>query len=435
LEIEEPFVKNLLYIVFTGLSLILQTTTTQAETFQYQRSIYRPTGSKGFGISLADFGGNLLIGDVYGDIYQPNSGNAFLYDVSTGQKIRQFVNPSFQPGDLFGREVGVVGNNVLVGAPGGTYSPGGTVYIFNGQTGQFLRSVSNPAGAVNDRFGYALGAIGNNIIVGTPELRTGTEYNGSGRVYLMNGTSGAVVRTINNPELNPGPYNEDSFGYDVASYGNNVIVGALYDEDGGKVWQINSQDGSITRRFDNPDGSLGSGNLPQFGASVDVLGDYLLVGANQSSANGILGSGAAYLFDLTTGDLLHRFFDPVPHTLDNFGISVELVDGYAIVGAHNDNDGGKNGSVFVFDVDSGDLVQTIKSPLATSDFFGGEISRVGNNMLAVGDEKYSGVIHIYSVPEPGSLILCLSGIALVLSWLGARWKHRFDQGQSSRNCL
>jgi hypothetical protein len=405
--------KNLIRIAFIGVSLIHQTVATGANVFTYERTVYNPGTIQSFGISLADAGGNLLIGNVYGDVYQASTGTAFLFNARTGQQIRQLVNPSPIAGDLFGRAVGVQGNNLLVGAPGTAGKPGGAVFEYDGQTGQFLRSISNPAGAVNDRFGWALTAIGDNIIVGTPELRTGTQYNGPGRVYVVDGTSGGLVRTINNPHVNPSPSNEDSFGQDVAPYGNDILVGALYDDNGGKVFQVNSQDGSFVRTFDNPDGSLGNGNRPQFGVAIDVLGDYLLVGANQSSASGVNATGAAYLFDLRTGGLVHRFFDPTSQVLGNFGISVALLDDYAIVAAPYDDNEGTNGSVYVFDIDSGSLLQTIKTPLGWSTRFGLEVERVGTDLLAITDTANAGRVHIYSIPEPSASVLCLTAMAML----------------------
>jgi hypothetical protein len=221
-------------------------------------------------------------------------------------------------------------------------------------------------------------------------------------------------RTIMNPEPGTQPFDEESFGNDVAVIANDLYVGALYDNDGGKVWHIAADSGATRTQYSNPHGSLGNGGRPQFGVSLDVAGDYLLVGANQSSASGTNASGAAYLFDRSNGNLLHTFFDPVPGVLDNFGIDVSLVRDFVVVGAHSD--GGGKGAVFVFDVNSGLHVQTIETPETSSTFFGLKVQRIGQNWLAVSETTERGKVHIYSlVPEPTSCTILMTTVLVLLS--------------------
>jgi hypothetical protein len=282
-------------------------------------------------------------------------------------------------------------------------------------SGDLLRTYTGAE--FGDRFGWALASNDDLLFVGAPESRVGTIYYGDGKVVVLNELGDRF--TINNPEPGAG-LSEEEFGKAVGIIGNDLYVGALHDNDGGKVWQFDGETGSIVGVYNSPHGTLGNGGRPQFGNSLDVNRDYLLVGANQSSASGVNASGTAYLFDRSSRDLIHTFFDPMPDVLDNFGVEVKLFGRYALVGAHADGDV-SSGSVFVFDIESGSLVQTIHSPSATPHFFGLEMVRVGHRNLAVWESTGDGIVQLYVlVPEPSSSVLCVLGALVVYSQVSPR---------------
>lgn len=395
-----------------AVALLLLPAANTAQPARYLRTI-SVLGTTQFGVDLAAFGDQLLVGATYGDIFEARSGRAFLVDPESGAVLREFVNPARHAGDFYGKAISRFGDYVAVGAPGGTAYPGGDVYVFDPATGNVVGSFAG--NEENDRFGWSLSSVGGKLYVGTPELRTGTQFNGQGRVHVINPSGDQLIVPNPAPVPNPNLFNDESFGYDLAARGNSAFVGALYDSDGGKVWEV-SDSGAVIRRYDNPDGPLGNGGRPQFGVAVDALGGYLLVGANQSSASpsGITATGAAYLFDNTTGRLLHKFFDPVLGVLDNFGYSVALFQNYAVIGAHNDDDGHSQGAAFIFDLNTGAHLQTIETPYLSSRFFGVTMSRIGNGLLAVGDATGTGYVHIYAIPEPNTVALALAGVLPLL---------------------
>ncbi len=72
----------------------------------------------------------------------------------------------------------------------------------------------------------------------------------------------------------------------------------------------------------------------------------------------------AYLFDMTTGDLLRTFDDPTVTTSDNFGISVAIDGDNVVIGAHGDNTRGNNvGQAHLFNATSGVLLHTFESQI------------------------------------------------------------------------
>jgi hypothetical protein len=369
--------------------------------FQYLRTI-ELSGESSVGRSLADFQGKLLIGA---------SNKAYLYDIQADAYLQSYdhAGGTFNSGNwLTGH-----GDKIAVGTSSGV----GFVQVFDAASGQLLQT--HNGSETGDRFGWSLASNGSNLFVGAPELRNGSTYYGQGKVVAIDSLGNR--RTILNPEPGTAPSSEESFGFDIGVIGNDLYVGALYDNDGGKVWRIAADTGAVLARYDNPHGSLGNGGWPQLGESLDVAGNYLLAGANQSSASGTSASGAAYLFDRTNGNLLRTFFDPVPGGLDNFGIDVALVRNYAVIGAHNDGDGKSNGAVFVFDTNTGLHVQTLETPAASSKFFGLTVQPIGENWLAVSETTGSGKVHIYSVPEPSTYALSMAAVVL---WLPAQRRLR-----------
>ena len=149
------------------------------------------------------------------------TGAVYLYDgvttanesISTyvyGQLIHVFADPNPEPGDEFGASLAVVGNELVVGAPGSSLSgPGdGVVYVFDANAesttfGDLLATLTIPdPDASNDaQFGAAVGATNTNIVVGAPGKDGGT-----GEVYEFEGDTtqsnfGDLLLDIPNPDF------------------------------------------------------------------------------------------------------------------------------------------------------------------------------------------------------------------------------------------
>ena len=99
-----------------------------------------PSAGDGFGESVAANYGDVAVGAPFAN----GTGEVYLYDgvttanesISTyayGQLITVFHDPNPEPGDEFGASLAVVGNELVVGAPGSSLSgPGdGVVYVFD----------------------------------------------------------------------------------------------------------------------------------------------------------------------------------------------------------------------------------------------------------------------------------------------------------------
>jgi outer membrane protein assembly factor BamB len=92
------------------------------------------------------------------------------------------------------------------------------------------------------------------------------------------------------------------------------------------------------------------------GWAVDVSGNLAIVGAPYYQG------GSAFIFDLTTGNLLHRLTasDPSPSAL--FGFSVAIDDGLAVVAS------GQKNAAYVFDSTTGQQLHKLMPTTGSSDF-------------------------------------------------------------------
>jgi len=185
--------------------------------------------SQGFGRAIAAVGDNLLVGDDLDDTKGPNAGAVHLLDGSTGELLRTFYNPMLGRGHGFGKAVAALGNNVLIAEK--SFKPsraeGGSVYLFDGVTGELLRTFQNPNPVVDDGFGQSVAVVGGNVLVGANHAHA----NGLnvGAAYLFDASNGELLHTF----LNPTPGWNDNFGVRVAALGNNILITAPLDDTAG----------------------------------------------------------------------------------------------------------------------------------------------------------------------------------------------------------
>ena len=89
----------------------------------------------------------------------------------------------------------------------------------------------------------------------------------------------------------------------------------------------------------------------QFGKSVAISGDYVVVGAYAEDEEGS-AAGAAYIFHRTgtnTWDAGVKIVATDPQAYDEFGKSVAISGNYAVVGAYGESAGGSYaGAAYIF---------------------------------------------------------------------------------------
>jgi hypothetical protein len=234
-------------------------------------------------------------------------------------------------------------------------------------------------GAAEDAFGWSVGTAGGIIVVGSPE----DDDNGpsSGSAYLFNATTGAQLTKIVPDDGESG----DQFGFSVAIDGGIVVVGAVADDDNGvgsgSAYVFDAATGAQLAKLVPDDGASGD----EFGFSVAIDGGIVIVGSKRDDDNG-MDSGAAYLFNAATGAQLHKLVPDDGTANDNFGGSVAIDGGVAAAGAHAKWNGPLflAGAAYLFDASTGDqLHKLLPDDAAVSDFFGSAID-IDDGIVLVG---------------------------------------------------
>ena len=170
----------------------------------------------------------------------------------------------------------------------------------------------------------------------------------------------------------------DFFGYSIAVSGNLAIVGSWLDDDigggAGAAYLFDTSTGEQIHKLVAQDGQT----TDNFGYSVAISGTTAIVGARHH--NGI--TGAAYIYDTTSGQQLFKLSPPT--SLDIiFGSSAAISGTTAIVGAWRDaHSGGRPGAAYVFDTTTGQqLFRLISSDAAPDDSFGWSVAISGTTAV------------------------------------------------------
>jgi hypothetical protein len=223
------------------------------------------------------------------------------------------------------------------------------------------------------------------------------------------------------------PATNDRFGVSVTTVGNNVLVGAYMDSTAasgaGAAYLFDGSTGALLHTFVDP----GRAADDNFGIAVAAVGNNCLVSAYHDDT-GATDSGVVYLFDGTTGALLQTFLNPTPAAGDWFGMSVAAVGNNVLVGAMNDDTSGTNvGAAYLFDGSTGKLLQTYLDPTpVTGEMLGATVAGLGNDVLVgawhgnAGGTDVGAVYLFQGVPEPATMAMLAVGAMVLLRRRGRR---------------
>ena len=367
---------------------------------------YGTGASDRFGFSC-DIDGNIAIVGAYteDDAGGSGSGKAYIFDVATGNLLHTLDNPNdygTTANDNFGASVAISGNYALVTASGedtATDFNSGIGYIFDVTTGNLLHTLDNPnpyGTATSDGIGGSAkqSAMSGNYAIISTYNEDDVSANRSGAAYIFDVTTGNLLHTLTNPN-DYGTKDEDRFGFSCDIDGNYAIVGAYYEDtatdiNSGVAYIFDVTTGNLLHTLDNPN-AYGTPLEDRLGYSVGISGNYAIASAYLEDDASGTNSGAAYIFDVTTGNLLHTLTNPNNYGTsenDTFGFITAISGNYALVGAHNEDDitSTSAGVVYVFDVATGNLLHTIENPNAygttASDNFGYHLA-AGNGYFIV----------------------------------------------------
>jgi WD40 repeat protein len=363
------------------------------------------TAGDGYGDSVAVSGNIVIIGANDDDDQGDMSGSAYLVDVATGDQLFKLTASDGAVSRQFGLSSDIDGNTAVVG----TLSAGG-VYVFDTTTGTQLRKiVASDGSGFDERFGYTVALSGSLVAVGAHfDSPSG---NRSGSAFLFDAQTGTQLHKF---IPNDGDA-LDEFGTSVAVDGNTVIVGAPWADPlanaSGAAYLFNATTGAQIAKLIPTDGTAND----RFGTSVDIHGNFAVVGAERAEFNG-RESGAAYVFDVSTGTQIRKLLrDPSDLAFD-FGYDSGIHGNLAVVGAFGDSTlGPQSGAAFIFDVTTGEQIAKllpdsgdIEGRFGTSVGISAESIIVGSDQSDIAGNVAGSAYLFAIVPEPGSTVLLLS---------------------------
>ena len=403
----------------------------------------------GFGISVAVDGNTAVVGAYKDDDDGANSGSVHVFTRSSSTApwswAAKLTADDASENDEFGISVAVHGDTIVVGAHQNDADEG-AAYVFtkvSGVWGQKAKLTASDAKA-DDAFGISVAVHDETVVVGAhlenandDDQVITDDVNDSGSAYVFTKPgSGGWADTTETAKLTASDAAEnDQFGISVAVHDETVVVGAhlenANDDDVDTADDV--ADSGAAYVFTKPESggwadatetakltAFGAAESDEFGISVTVHGDTVVVGAHKYDV-GVgtekANAGAAYVFIKPTGGPwadgteTAKLIASDAMRGDEFGIAVAVDDNEdtIVVGAYLDDDNGDNaGSAYVFTQDSNGWSQKTKltgPSRGKGDWLGYSVAVAGDTVLAGAYESN------ISGPDSGAVYL----------WVVAQW--------------
>ncbi len=272
----------------------------------------------------------------------------------------------------------------------------------------------------NAEFGSSVAISGDLALVGVPDYAP-----------MLSRTGAMFVFDISNPNdiiqiaklLPEDPQPGELFGTSVAIDGNIAVVGAPGGLNFDELPPIEVPSTVYVFDISNPNDIIQIAKLPQpkgfredFGASVAISGNAVLVGASrEDNENGFL-AGAAYLFDIRHPNQINpptRLLAEDGEEEDHFGTSVALHGNIALIGTPRDNNqnGLGAGSVYRFDVSNSNAITQTKLLAQggqSNEEFGSSIALNGKIALvgapaSPSEELTTGTAYVFDIRSPNNI--------------------------------
>ena len=245
-----------------------------------------------------------------------------------------------------------------------------------------------PVGSTVDSYGWSVATYGDTIIVGAPHDDDFGTFSGSAHVFVRSGDEWTHQAKL----LAPDGAAFGNFGHSVAIYGDNVVVGAWGDAGNGMasgsahVFVRSGGNWTQQAKLLAPDGA----QVDFFGYSVGIYQDTIVVGAGWDDDNGE-DSGSAHVYARSGDNWTHqaKLLAPDGVSGDLFGDCVAIYEDTVVLGAYLDDDkGGDSGSAYVFHWRG--ETWTYQAKLLAQD--GSELDSFGSSVAICGDSIVVGAI-------------------------------------------
>lgn len=311
--------------------------------------------------------------------------------------INQVVTGGSGPTNIFGYDVDMDGNYAVVTDPGYSelfFSRRGRATIYSrtntGTTWTELATIKNSNAVVNGNFGIAVAVHGDYVATAT---------NDSIYVFKRNFANVWVQQAA----LYPKNLSADSLGVSsIDIYGDYMVVGHGSRKvngvrSAGCVYffkKTNEKWAQVAVVY-SPNNGVGD----RFGCSVSIHGNFALIGSRGDYDSNHGGKAYAYINFLGNWNLQSTVNSADVQILDNYGCSVELRGEYAIIGASQiSSNGEQKGSAYIFKRTGADWIKQARIYSSDNQPHGvfGDAVRINNNYaLVFGDDLHEGAIYTF----------------------------------------
>ena len=327
-----------------------------------------------FGRSVAIDGDTIVVGAPFNDIGSHfDRGAAYVFVKPGGgwTSMTETAKLTASDGasqDQLGHSVAISGDTIVVGARyariGINFSQG-SAYVFEKPSGGWANTtqtakLTSSDGKMGDAFGWSVAISGDTIVAGAVTSENGNSYLGTAYVFVKPGAG--WVSAMETAKLTASDRaNADHFGESVAIDGDTIVVGARADDVGSNLDQgsayvfVKPGGGWITMTETAKLTASDGASFDEFGHSVTISGDTIVVGSVYDDIGDYFNQGSAYVFVKPGGDWANTnessklsASDGAPH--DNFGSSIAISNDTVVVGAKYDDFGSNfdQGSAYVF---------------------------------------------------------------------------------------
>ncbi|MEO1498247.1 MAG: PQQ-binding-like beta-propeller repeat protein [Planctomycetota bacterium] len=350
------------------------------------------------GIDGNDYGWSV---DVSGDraIASGITGGVYVFDVTTGQISNELERAG---GSLFGFSVAIDGDFAVVAA-----GQSNRAFVYDVNTGEQLYEI-NPTDNPNDYI-RSVDISDGIVALGVPTILGGNFNNRQyGGAFIYDALSGEQLHRRDGSRQ---AFKED-YGQLVAVDDGAVVVWAPGSGGTQGIDVIDAETGALRWVFDHTDTG---GDL--YIRDISIGDDYVVVGGNSFGPRVM---STAWVLDRDTGDLVNTIDILVPNENNGPGRQIDFSTDTVFVGAHGtflDGVGSRNGTVYAFDIQSGERLDTLINPerLANASF-GFSLAVDGSRLVVGAPGGFDGNGQAFAfdlIPEPGGLALLVLG--------GAAW--------------
>ena len=271
-----------------------------------------------------------------------NTGRAFVMDGNSDNVLLTLDDPTEQENARLGQSVANLGDvnndgkpDFLVGAPGKDigeeFSRVGVAYIFSGANGSVLRTLNDPAGEDDSRFGFAVANAGDIDGDGVADALVGAP--GQSSAFVFSGRTGSLIFNIASPAAEKLP----SFGYAVAGGKDlnndgkaDFVIGApLLRESQGAVFIFNGSDGTLQRRLKVPTAQKSARVGAAVAVTSDITGDGrpdIIVGVPDQDISGRINAGEALIYNGANGRVFQTLTSATQQAFAGFGSALATAD-------------------------------------------------------------------------------------------------------------